>query len=89
MVALRWTQQESCQLTSLNLNSTFSLEGVESVKLLVDACRGAPNNGFLLFQLSLWIMANQTTPKHILTQTVFRRARPPLADGARFNTVPE
>ena len=44
MVALRWTQQESCQLTSLNLNSTFSLEGVDSVKLLVDACRGAQNN---------------------------------------------
>lgn len=52
MVALRWTQQESCQLTSLNLNSTFSLEGVESVKLLVDACRGAPNNGPFCFNFS-------------------------------------
>lgn len=40
MVALKWTQQESCQLTTLNLNSTFNLEDLSSVNALADACRG-------------------------------------------------
>ena len=40
MVLLKWTQQESCKLTSLNLNSTFSLEDLSALTTLKDCCRG-------------------------------------------------